>query len=805
MKRSFGKNYISMVAVLFFCITAHASPGDLDASFNGTGKVRIPVGAYDEVIQLAQGIVRQSDGKIVVAGSSRDISDSAFSAIRYNTNGTIDTTFGDNGRVLTRIGNYGSIGTSAAIQADGKILIGGYVQNTSGYYTFGIARYNSNGSLDASFGSGGTVIVNSSEGYGFLNALTVQSDGKIVAAGNTSSSFVVVRLNSNGSLDTTFSGDGIVTIAPTNAVAVANLDVAMQGTKIVTAGYSGDNAVLTRYNANGSLDATFGSGGIITITNGAGKAYALSLTFAAAYAGEEKIIVSGAVQDSFVSPERITIWSLNQSNGTPDTTFGTSGGKVVTNVLGGGSSVKTQFQNGVAQSIVVAGGAGGNFAVLRYSLNGTPDSTFGSNGVVYADIYDGSSDLALAMFIQPADNKIVVSGVSRIAGDTDYSIARFNKNGTLDTTFDADGKRADDIGNGSDATIKAVATQTDGRILAAGKSSVVRFNPDGALDTTFDLDGKVKAPLGNITSIAIQPNGKIVVAGGDGACFAAARLNSNGSLDTTFGGIGRVKPTCANGYARGIAIQPDGKIVLVGSTKSGSNQLLTVYRYNANGSIDTTFNGSGSSIISINANYQDFANAVTIQSNCKIVVAGQTLSSANNTDIVVVRYNTDGSLDASFNDDGILTTDISQNDMVSSVTQSNGKILVAGSTLNSNAFALVRYNDNGLRDQTFDGDGIVMTDLTLNGLDAGNAVAVQSDGKILVAGYSVFSSTNHDFAVARYNTNGLLDTTYSGDGRANIDFIGGVDEGFAIAIDSFGRAVVGGAASGYVGIARLQN
>lgn len=802
MKRNLAKNYTKIFAVLFFCIAAQASPGDLDTSFNGTGKVRVPIGAYDESVQLAQGIVRQSDGKIVVAGSSRDVSDTAFSAIRYNTNGSVDATFGDNGKVLTRIGNDGAIGTSAAIQADGKILIGGYVGIAGGGYTFGIARYNSNGSLDTGFGSGGTVVVDFGPNSGFLNALTVQTDGKIVAAGNTSSSFALVRLNPNGSLDTTFSGDGYVT---TEASAGGiNLDVAMQGTKIVTAGYSGDNAVVIRYNANGSLDSSF-SGGIVTMNNGAGKAYAVSLTFAAVYEGAEKIIVSGAVQDSFVSPERITIWSINQSNGTPDTTFGTSGGRVVTNVLGGGSSVKTQFQNGVAQSIVVAGSAGGNFAVLRYSLNGVADSTFGSNGVAYADIYDGSSDKALAMFIQPADNKIVVSGSSRIAGDTDYSIARFNKNGTLDTTFDADGKRSDDIGNGGNATIKAVAAQPDGRILAAGKSSVVRFNPDGSFDTTFDLDGKMKAPLGNITSMAIQPDGKVVVAGGEGACFAAARLNSNGTLDTTFGGIGRIKPTCANGYVSGMAIQPDGKIVLVGSTKSGSNQLLTVYRYNANGSIDTTFNGSGSSIISINPNYQDFANAVSIQSNGKIVVAGETLSSANNKDIVVVRYNIDGSFDTSFNDDGILTTDISQNDTASSVIQSNGRIIVAGSTLNSNAFALVRYNDNGLRDQTFDGDGIVTTDLTLNSIDAGNAVAVQSDGKILVAGYSVFSSTNHDFAIARYNTNGLLDATYSGDGRTNIDFIGGVDDGFALALDSFGRAIIGGAASGYFGIARLQN
>lgn len=804
MKRNFGKNYKWIVAFLFFCITAQASPGDLDASFNGTGKVRIPIGAYDEVIQQAQGIVRQSDGKIVVAGSSLDISISAFSAIRYNTNGSIDTTFGDNGRVLTRFGNNGGIGTTAAIQTDGKILIGGYVDFASGSdYAFGIVRYNSNGSLDTGFGSGGIVVVNFANN-GFLNALTVQTDGKIVAAGNTSSSFAVVRLNSNGSLDTTFSGDGIVTTGfPVGGI---NLTVGMQGTKIVTAGYdANDNAVVMRYNANGSLDSSFGSGGVVTMTNGAGSAIACSLTFAAVYEGEEKIIVTGAVQDSFVSPRRIAIWSLNQSNGTPDNTFGTSGGRIVTNILGMGYSIKTQFHYGAAHSVVVAGGSNSNFAVLRYSLNGSPDSTFGSNGVAYADIYDGSSDLALAMFIQPADNKIVVSGVSRIAGDTDYSIARFNKNGTLDTTFDADGKRADDIGNGSDATIKAVAAQPDGRILAAGKSSVVRFNPGGALDTTFDLDGKVKAPLGNITSMAIQTDGKIVIAGGDGACFAAARLNSNGSLDTTFGGVGRIKPTCANGFVKGIAIQPDGKIVLVGSTKSGSNQLLTVYRYNANGSIDTTFNGSGGSIISINANYQDFANAVTIQSNGKIVVAGETLSSANNTDIVVLRYNTDGSLDASFNDDGILTTDINQNDTASSIIQSNGKILVAGSTLNLNALAVVRYNDNGLRDQTFDGDGIVTTDLTLNGVDAGNALAVQSDGKILVAGYSVFSSTNHDFAVARYNTNGLLDTTYSGDGRTNIDFIGGIDDGFAITLDSFGRAVIGGAASGYFGIARLQN
>ena len=355
MISTFKNSFKWIFAVLFFCMAVQAAPGDLDASFNGTGRLRVPIGASGEGAQYEQGIVRQSDGKIVVASSCQDVlTNAGFCTVRYNTNGSIDTSFGTNGKVLTPVGSS-SLGTSAAIQADGKILVGGYAVLPGGYFGFGIVRYNSNGALDTTFDGDGIVIVDL--GYNAcLNALTVQSDGKIVAAG-AASSFVVVRLNSNGSPDTTFDGDGIALTAA--SMGGTNLAVAMQGTKIVTAGYADNNAVLIRYNANGSLDTTFGSGGIVVTTNGAGTIAARSLTFAGAYAGEDKIIVTGAVRATAKATQYIAIWSYNQSNGTPDLTFGTSGGRVTTGLSGTGYSIKTQFSYGVADKIVVAGAGSG--------------------------------------------------------------------------------------------------------------------------------------------------------------------------------------------------------------------------------------------------------------------------------------------------------------------------------------------------------------------------------------------------------------------------------------------------------------
>ncbi|MCP4165513.1 MAG: hypothetical protein GY759_06420, partial [Chloroflexi bacterium] len=210
------------------------------------------------------------------------------------------------------------------------------------------------------------------------------------------------------------------------------------------------------------------------------------------------------------------------------------------------------------------------------------------------------------------------------------------------------------------------------------------------------------------------------------------------------------------GYS--MIVQSDGKIVVAGK----SDNDVALARYNADGSLDTTF-GSGGILTTDFGSGSDNGQSVTVQSDDKILVAGYSWNGSDD-DFALTRYNANGSLDTTFGSGGILTTDFgSGSDNGQSVTvQSDGKILVAGYSWNggNTDFALTRYNTDGSLDTTFDGDGILTTGVRTGG-DFGHSVTVQSDGKILVAGHSWNRiSKDFDFALTRYNANGSLDTTF---------------------------------------------
>jgi len=235
--------------------------------------------------------------------------------------------------------------------------------------------------------------------------------------------------------------------------------------------------------------------------------------------------------------------------------------------------------------------------------------------------------------------------------------------GDLDPTFGTGGKVTTDIQGDFDKA-RAVAIQADGKIVVAGSAlnganidfAVLRYNTDGSLDTTFGTDGKVLTPVLDsddfALAVAIQPDGKIVAAGlaVTGADdIAVVRYNTDGSLDTTFDGDGKATFSILVGFndiANAVAIQPDGKIVLAGSTNNGSDDDFAVIRLNPNGSLDSTFNAIGISTFAILDN-DDVANAVVLQPDGKIVIAGFT-DNGQDTDFAAARLNPNGSLDLSF-------------------------------------------------------------------------------------------------------------------------------------------------------------
>ena len=240
---------------------------------------------------------------------------------------------------------------------------------------------------------------------------------------------------------------------------------------------------------------------------------------------------------------------------------------------------------------------------------------------------------------------------------------------------------------------------------------------------------------------------------------------ADGDLDTTFSGDGILTTAigAGNDAASSVVLQSDGKIVVAGYSYNGSNYDIAVVRYNTDGSLDTTFSGDGILTTTIGSR-DDYAESVVVQSDGKIVVAGFYNNGSGNL-LTVVRYTDTGSLDTSFSGDGKqVTSDATRG---YSVVLQGDKIVVAGYSYNgsNNDIAVVRYNTDGSLDTSFSGDGTVTTAIAISGgHDEANSVVVQGDGKIVVAGYS-YNGSNYDLAVVKYNTDGSLDTSFSGDGQ----------------------------------------
>lgn len=402
-----------------------------------------------------------------------------------------------------------------------------------------------------------------------------------------------------------------------------------------------------------------------------------------------------------------------------------------------------------------------------YSQDGTLDAAFNSTGKVTTSFGTGY-DQAKCLAIQ-SDGKIVAVGIYPHGSDDDFAVVRYLSDGTLDATFGSSGKVTTSIGSYNDAAY-GVAIQSDGKIVVVGQTSdgtrnriaVVRYSSAGVLDNTFDSDGIVTTWVGTSDNpaycVAIQSDGKIIVAGyahiGLTDDIAVVRYNTDGSLDTGFDSDGIVTTAIGSasdvGYS--IAIQSNGKIVVAGYDGSGgSNNDFAVIRYNSDGSLDTGFDSDGIVTTAIGS-ASDVAYGVAIQSDGKIVAVGYAYISSTD-DFAVVRYNTDGSLDTGFDTDGKVTTNfVSGYDWAYSLAlQADGKIVVAGYANNSgNKIGVARYNSDGSLDTGFDTDGKVITAIGSNG-DYGNCVALQSDGKIVVAGLSYVSGSDADLAVVRYS------------------------------------------------------
>ncbi|MDQ3705205.1 MAG: S-layer homology domain-containing protein [Chloroflexota bacterium] len=810
----------SMVAAFLIIIAlagiAYAADGDLDPSFGNGGIASADFPYPMEGIGYSTAV--QADSKIVVVGQVRD--GGGFAVSRLNPDGSADNSFGYMGSVRTTFFGGAAAG-SMVIQPDGKIVAAGYYDPDVLQYA--LARYNPDGSLDTSFGISGTVKGNVTDGS-LINSMRLLPGGKILVAGTTDTSgnrMWIARLNSNGSPDTTFSQDGMNSVFCNQLVDNNStcegfaLTVQPDGKALVGGtlrryeqnGYSFYFAI-ARFTSSGDLDTSFDSDGLVTTEFlGNDRVFSLAVT------ADNKIL---AVGNACCDGGGLAM-ARYHNNGTPDLDFGTAGKRIHSNMSAGYDLLPQPGGKLVVPGLVynpasapdfdapVAGfsfdthekekeqakgpdspSATRNFALFRFDSAGNLDPAFGTNGTASLD-FGGDRSYAYGVAATP-DGKLVGAGTlfGTISGPKPryrFAVARYSSNGQPDSSFDGDGKRTlSPLANRS--SVSSLAVQSDDKVVALAELGtsyqesgqlfettygVLRYNVNGTRDSTFGVSGAATySSTGNFDHVALQSTGKIILGGTMNGRPAAVRFNSNGTFDSNFGdgGLATISPVIQWHSVTDMAVQPDDKLIVLSYFGVGSygQHDIALTRFNANGTLDTSFDGDG--VVTGDFGNIDKANALVLQGDGKIVVAGEIYKESTTADrevLSVIRYNADGSVDTTFGDSGVVRlTQIEGKSGTDSVALTpDGHIVVSGSYFVSNYSEglLVELNANGTLEPSFGTEGIAYIDTAWYNL------VVQHDGKLVVSSAPYVGTPA---MVTRYLPDGSLDSSFGSGGTASV-------------------------------------
>ncbi len=429
--------------------------------------------------------------------------------------------------------------------------------------------------------------------------LQTESDSSDAASAPIPAADEAAESQSSNQAPTFHAASGIVRATAENGTALTQTLIEQPDGKILVATTDGSSALILRYNSDGSPDTTFGDGGRMPVSAG----LPVTLVNSMALQADGRIVLAGSAGDG--SSDDILVARLN-ADGSPDNTFGSSG-IVLTDIAGGsdraiGVAVLTDGR-------IVVGGTGHTgtdnaIVAIRYHADGSRDATFSGDGIALSGAT--GTDLASAVLLQ-SDGKLIVGGYAWTGSQYDSVITRFRMDGSLDTSFDGDGRVTTSLSPVSGGT-DALAMQADGKILAVGSRfngvdydyAVARYHPDGSFDTEFSDDG---------------------------------------ILSTDFGG---------HDSPAGIAVQSDGKIVVVGVTSAGPDSEIAISRYSSNGILDPTFSEDGLLTIALSSG-ADNAKTIAVSSlGQRLLVAGNSPSDNNGVDAVVLVLNADGSFSRGF-------------------------------------------------------------------------------------------------------------------------------------------------------------
>jgi uncharacterized delta-60 repeat protein len=761
--------------------------GTLDTSFGLHGIVKRRLNGR------ANAVVMQADGKIVVGGYTFEGNLQVFLVARYNPDGTPDVSFGAGGILTTSFADITQRGilNSLAVQPDGKIVAAGYsfLLSTGSPQSMAVVRYNSNGTLDSSFDGDGRAFIDLAGMGSRANVVSLQTDGKVVLGGflretvGGISDFALVRLNTDGSPDNTFDGDGkLTTKFSTTSTNILGLGIQSDG-RIVAAGNSIQGSVrdiaMARYNTDGSLDTTFDGDGKLTTDIGDDLVGSMRIQ------PDGKIVVCG---QSAAPPLTLVAFMSARYNtdGSLDNSYN-GNGKVLTQLPDRVGRANAAFIRPDGK-IILAGHANtfnvSDFAVLRYEANGILDTGFNGDGIAVVEP-GNSADLIYSMAVQP-DGKIVAAGYSFEALFQTIIIARFLPGGALDTGFGNQGSVTHFVQD-LDTYANDVIVQPDGKILVSvasyfpGRYTTLRYNANGTPDNSFGTAGVATISVGlqsdNPAAMALQPDGKIVVAGYSNdspnvGFLTMMRMNPNGTLDNSFGsgGSSRFFFTQHQNSITSMALQNDGKIVIAGSDSQSGSEGFFVCRFTSKGGFDDSFGDAGAAYATFGFN--SFGSAAAIQKDGKIVVSGTN----NTSDGALARFNTNGTLDTSFDGDGKYVVPPQGNIhffLREIAFQRNGKIIASAIAyippphgLVDDGSAVLRINTNGSLDTSFGTGGVAFNSIG----DAGNGfytTLVLPTGRILAGGYSS-NGANDDFTLARFQAEQIARFDYDGDGRSDI-------------------------------------
>ena len=637
---------------------------------NADGMPDITFNAGNNADGIVESIAVQPDGKIVIGGLFSSFNSMPRNNIaRLNTDGSLDASFnpgsGFNAPVL-----------SIVAQADGRVIAGGSFTQFNGIPVGRVARLNGNGSLDATL-PGGTG-ANST-----VESIVLQPDGKILIGGRFSqfngaaSSLGVVRLNPDGTVESSFTFSGISAIVTAIGV-LPDGSILLGGTvTVVTMGITSTTRGISVITGNPPPTVTFQTGvannDILDIT----------------VQPDGKVLLGGSFTN-YKGSVRRRLARLN-TDGTVDNGFQAN--------LTTAGIVNRVIPQASGQTLI-----GGDFefvnntskkALARLNTDGSLDAGFAANAGSF-----GVISVVNALIVQP-DGKILVGG-SFTGTDTAVTnrVVRLNSDGTLDSTFNS---------TRTATYISDIKIQPDGKVLVGGLFSnspngfaaIIRLNSNGTADSSF-----VGFPTTQfVETITLASDGKIYVGGqlalsGGLTARGAFRLNSNGSIDTSF-----AFRSTNQSYVAAIAIQPDGKILLAGNLFNSSNELRSIYRVFPNGDVDPTFNQTG---LGVNGTIL----SLLLQPDGKILIGGYFTTYNNIADVNrVARLNADGTLDASFN------TGAGANAVIRDIArQADGKILLGGefTTFNNQPrAAIVRLGSTVLRRTPFDFDGDGKADVSV--------------------------------------------------------------------------------------------